>query len=488
MAAFDYDDVDTAMDEMYRLRPAKAQFTRFADTTRWIRQGDDIPFYGNRWHYKAFLTPLTGMTSVAWSTAAASGTEFPAATSFTYQDLSYDYADMAIFQISLEINELAILRSQQGNPKHAVFDLAQKFFMEAEANAALKANTAVNISSDNSMGTVAAIYSSLGAAYTTAGTAFFQITDAPIGRFVKGMVLKVGDSETATINDVIAGDDGPWDGADDTRIADIGPGIVVTASTGDFDGVTAGATGTGDALRITGDATSGALNGLPAWFDQTVNTLNDGDGSAINRDALGNAWTVPEIITIAASGSEVVLDLDDHLGQASKIMAQIAGSRERRRQDAEKEIVWKNGLVAIGTPALIDEAAREAKDTMRFTSAAPGGEAAAKKALWGDVGFEGTVWHSPTLGPVALQSDAMASRYKLRLCNPDSWFFLSLGGKSGFKRGIQWQKTAGSRFTRKVGTNGLHTFDIVASAWMACLLGNDQPKSNVEITGVKSSL
>ena len=137
--AMDYSDVDTAMDEVYRLHPSKAQFTRLGDTAKWFRPRAQV-MQGNRWHFKAFTTPYTGTRQSDFPTAAQG--EFPVSRDISYTELSYAYTDLSVFQLSVRFNELAERRTQ--DRRHAVYRLAQKMIREADMDAGEKLNIAIH--------------------------------------------------------------------------------------------------------------------------------------------------------------------------------------------------------------------------------------------------------------------------------------------------------------------------------------------------------
>ena len=485
MATMDYDDVDTAMDEIWKLHPAKAQFTRSGETAKWFRPRAEA-MMSNRFNFKAYTSPSTGARSSDFATAAVGTAEFPAAQNIGYTELSYDYGDMTMIQVSVEINEIAKMRTE--NKKHAVYNLATKMFGEADLDAGSKINMMIHQSSACLMGTIAAIKDADGTAYTASDSTryvYFQITDAQIGKFQKGMVIDItvaggANIADAVIQDVIHGTAGPYIGG--SRESDVGPGIVVDLQSG-IDGDLIAAD---DTITLSNETTGDGFSGFADWFS-TENVYNDAAGTPINRDLMGNAWSIPEILTIAAAGSEVVFDMDQHLAQLADILPQrIQTGRAKRKVDSEEGIAWGESLVAITTPKLANQATRDAADMQRFTSAtALSADDAGRKRLFGEVGFEGMVWHSMTLGQVAIQADSVAAPHKVRILDPNSWNVLTMAGGM---RSIEWLKTGGSRFVRYMGTNNRMTFTMMAGAFTVALLYCDQPGANAEITGVKSEL
>ncbi|HUU94204.1 MAG TPA: hypothetical protein VM487_00575, partial [Phycisphaerae bacterium] len=119
----------------------------------------------------------------------------------------------------------------------------------------------------------------------------------------------------------------------------------------------------------------------------------------------------------------------------------------------------------------------------RFTESI---DAAARKRLVGRSGFEGTYWHSPTLGPILLQSDPVATPNKIRFLEPSSWEWIY--GNEGSESTVEWIKNdAGSIWHTPFGTNGRLYNKKVGGAFVRVALMCDQPKANIQIAGVKSS-
>jgi len=479
MSDMDLTQVDVAMDERYKLHPAKAQFHRIGNTAKWFRPKGEV-FTGTRFNFKAFTQPMSNVRTSDFATAADIDHEFPAGQQLAYTALSYDRADMTMFEGTLEINELAATVTK--DQKHAVYDLVTKMFRESDLEFGRKFNLAVHQDTACAMGTVAAIYASSGGAYSSARYAYIQITDVQISKFARGEYLDIGGESDVLVMDVIEGSDGPWSGG--TRIADIGPGLVLDYGSGNTADSTAA-----DTITASNETTGDGMAGFDAWFSGTTNVYNDADGSAIDRDAAGNSWGIPVIETIAASGSETELDLDEHLGLLADVWPQAVawGRQARSAETPEDNILLPSTLVGITTAKLCNSVATEAEDTSRFTRTINMSEAK-QKDLYGDVGFDGVMYHSATLPPISFQADDAAPKYKIRFIDPQSWGYLTLN-EGGGMYGIQWLKSGGAggtRWMRVLGTNNRPTHRLTAAAWSCALMYCDQPKANAEIRGVKS--
>ena len=488
----DITQVELAMDEVWRIHPAKAQFHRMGSTIRWFRPRGQM-FKGKRFHFKAYTKRPTGVRGNTYAAASAYNYEYPEASTAEYTELSYDRGDMTIFTFSLNLNEFAA--DMTDDSKHAVFKLASKMISEVQMDMNEKVGLAVHQNNQGLMATVAAKYASTGASYSEATTAFLQITSAQVAKFTKGQVLDIGTAgEIAggtgvqvTVYDVIYTDDGPWPlAAGNAPVADIGPGIVVYNASSCTD-ITAA-----DEIYLSGEGEAGeGFNGFPSWFSGSTNVYFTKDDQAVDRDAPGNGWSIPTIVTISAAGSETILDLDEHVGQLADVLPQVVNVGRRARManmafDVENDISLPTAMVLVTTPKLANSAVRDAADTARFTKTMLMSDES-KRELFGTVGFDGIVYRSATLPPIAIQADLAAERYKMRLIDPQSFSIIKLDDASnGVQLGINWLLTNGNRWHRVHGTNGRLTNEQVAAGNAAALLMCDQPQANAEIRGVKS--
>lgn len=479
MAAMDLTQVDLAMDEYWKNHPAKAQFHRVGNTARWFRPRGEV-FRGKRFNFKAFTQSMSNVRTSDFATAAGIDYEYPVGRQLLYTELSYDRADMTFFAGSMEINEIA--EEVTTDQRHAVYSLMRKMFREANLEFGRKFNLAIHQDTAAKMGTVAAIYTAAGGSYSSSRYAFLQITDVQISKFTKGDVLDIGGESDVLVMDVIPGTSGPWSSA--ARVADIGPGIVVDYGSGN----TADSS-VDDDITHSGETTGDGMAGFDAWFSGGTNVYNDADGSAINRDASGNAWSIPIIEHVADEGSEVVIDLDAHVGLLADYWPQAvsSGRLSRQGESVEDNLMLPGTLVGICTPEMCNSIVTEGEATARFTKAMDMSKDN-KQQLFAQVSFEGLVYHTPTLPAISFQADLAAPKHKIRFLDPQSWGYLTLN-EGGGMYGISWLKSGGgvgTRWMRVIGSNKRMTNRLAAAAKSAMLLYCDQPRANAEITGVKS--
>ena len=340
--------------------------------------------------------------------------------------------------------------------------------------------------------------------------AYINITGGPIAAFNVGDVLQIIDTgDDSTVNatcivlDVIHGNDGPWSAG--SRVTGIGPGIIVDTCDAAGDR-TSGATWDAVAAPAVGDhiarygeyhataASQRNIHGFGDWFDTTKDVYRDADGgSLLDREAAGNHWMNPEIFDYDDGGGAVTFDIDTHLADYESVMPTRVNSGRNKRpslwegkvETAEEGIKLPEMLVAIGEPGLIRTAINSGSATHQFTAAeALTREAAEKRGRIAVEGFEGLVWHSATIGPIAFEADEASVPNKLRILVSDSFFYVLFGSKEYGQ--IQWATYAGnSRFQRISDSNGSPTYYITGGAWTMAQLSCDQIGANAEIRGVK---
>jgi len=477
-------DIADTMDEYYRLRPDKAQFTRFADTAKWFDPRGEL-LKGNIHHFKAWTAPATGTRRK--TVGAAETAELPRAREAEWKDIGVPYSDLVAFEYYVRINDLA--EEKTSDTAHSISNIAMRMVSEAELDHAEAVNAAIYQDSDCKICAVAQKYDADGSTYTpTATTAYLAIDEGSISRFKRNMKIDIRVAATsdirvtANVDSVNYQDDGPvWTG---DRVSGIGPGIICSYDSSEGTGNDAHFNNVvdGDEIVLSGEGLLSNFHGFPDWFGEHTNVYKEADGSTeYDRDAAANHWSIPEVLDF----SNADIDLDVHLrGLADILPYRVkAGRQARTTENAELQI--KNTLVAFGSPRLINDASEAGRDSHQFwTTANTTMDEAKSQELWGNVGFNGVVYNSPTLGNIALQPDPMAEPRTLTITDPNSFFFLHRGGLNR----PRWLMNAGSRFSRLRGDNNRLTLMQDAGAISLCLLQCDQPAVNARITGVTSSL
>lgn len=477
--AMDVGDLDVVMGRLYEIDTQKAQFHRHGITGKWLGMREKT-FEGTRFEFNAFTQPMSAIRSEDFATAAAGA--FPAARDISGQWLSYDVNDLNMIWGTIKFNTLEQRRSESRTT--SIWRLANKLFSELNMDFIEAVNRAFNEDSACQMALVSAVYDPDGTTYSNGATScFIKIKSGQIGQFQQGMVLNTNAAEEVTVQDVIYGKDVTLLG---TTTSGIGPGIRVSVATGNCDGIAAD-----DPITMSGQTTGDNIHGLPDWFSKTTNVYFNEAGTAIDRDSATNGWSIPLIHTAAAAGSEVEFSLDTHLRPVANELAHMVGARasaREKRKAAGEDIQFGSSLVGITTPELLNYMVNEASQTQQFTTRMASSMSEAERtSLFGQVGFKGMVYDSPTMGTVAFEADTAAQPYKIRFLEPSSWFVLSL--HDGAKR-LQWQRYNGQRLrpVDDYATTQRPTFYVQAAAYTTLALVCDQPRANVEITGVTDDL
>ncbi len=503
--AIEVGDLDAAMDETYRLRPAKAQFTRCGETSKWFDPKGQV-LQGKRFHYKAFIQPATAIRRQIQATAATS--EFPVPHEYKYLDLSVAHTDLKFFQATVRYNLLEEMRGK--SKEHCIADLAMKAVGEVDDDFGNQLNASFHQPATCAAAKVKQIYDADGSAFSLTGAhtpAFISISHGNVNQFQPGEVLDIHDTDTATKNaivkvwDVIYGTDGPPSSG--VRVADIGPGLIVEPCDANgavyacnwnagtmSGGGTSYTPATGDFIARSGEyhaSTFRNIAGFPSLFDPTVDIWYDEDHATIDRESAGYAWMNPLVVAGGTDGSEVTFDIDTHFRELEDYMPFMVKAGRQARVRADQGINLKKSLLAICPVSIVNDQVAEAKTTMRFTAtAATSMDAATRRELFGEVGFDGLVYHSASLGPIAFQADPACRPYHIELIDPNSCFYVSMTGNT---REVTWLSGSNGRWTPLEGdTNRTPTFYVQGGAWVAMQLVWDQPRTCTEIQWVKSSV
>ena len=471
--------VTTAMSEIWKLRPAKEQFTTWNDTLRFFSPRQ-IPMESDGFHWKAYIQPMRGVRR----TKSGAESEFPAPRQYDYQDIEADWDDLSEFQLSLQYTGLAAARTK--TRRAAVRKVAEQLVSEADDDFAQQVNVALHQTADCTMALIATKTNEDGTTYSSGQTdAFLGIDGGPISRFVKGQILDIrAASDNANIrvavvvNDVYFGSDGPGDG--------VGPGIVVTIDStrntditgdSDLDNLV-----DNDEIALSAE-TADNFDGFPSWFSNSTNVLN------ITRSTKGQYWTVPHLLSFG----DVTFDMEEHLRTLAELVSRaVRAGRRSRTKGAGKGLTvdgvrMTGAMLALGTPAISSEANSQAGDSARFTAALSMTlEAEERRELFGELGFDGIVFHHESLPPTAIRSDPVATEDTLRLLEPNSWFLLA--GHEGGMRNAEMLNKDGSFWHYNKGANGRLVNQLVGGMLMRLEFVCDQPQANAQISGIKSSV
>jgi len=461
--------VTTTMAEIYNLNNMKAQFSRLGRTTQFFKPRKQV-MHGEAMHYKAFTQPYTGVRRT--STSSGSESEFPKGRQLDEVDVEVDWDDLVEYQSTVIFSGLAQHKTEKRSD--AVYRVATKLIEGVQDDFVAAVNSSLHQNSDCMMARVDGTpLAADGTTYSQGETAFLPIDGGSIAQFMPGMMLDIRNASDNTdvrmvvkVSDVYTTADGPG--------TSTGPGIVVSLADEEGTDTNLDAIADNDEIVLTGE-TDDNIQSFPTWFS-TGTVFN------ITRTSVGSHWAVPHY-TSKLNGDSLPIDLDveEHFGQLAEDLAySISWGRKQR---ASKGIEVNPSMVCISTPRLAAEAARQSGDDVRLTSAL---DSAERKRLFGRVGFEGTYFHSPTLGPVAIQADPVATPHTVRFLEPDSWFWIT-GHKGNSPNTLEWLDVGG-RWHYSYGSNGRLENKLQAGALMRLGFGCDQPGANFQLSGVKSSL
>jgi len=483
MAITDATAVGRAMANYYRMHPDKAQFTRSQQTLRFFKP-PKMAMKGEENYYFVFVQPMSAARGMG-DAVTAEKLELPAPRQIDHKKVKILWSDLYQFGGSLEYTDLSEAKTK--DRKMAIYRVARKLMGTVDADIGTLVNAALHQNADLTMATIEAIYDEDTTGYTGGQVnAYVKITGGSIMQFAVGQRIDFRNAADGTdirlcayINDIYATSTGP------TGTAAYGPGFTCTIDATENAVERFGAAGTavgdanmdavaiGDEIVMSEHADSTNFQSLAAWFSHTTDVFD------ITRAAVGSAWSIPHI----RAWGGVTLDLETHLGTMAEELAYAVNFGRQQRLD-EGMVITSAAMVLLGTPRLISEASRQVGDQVQYTSAIDGDT---KKKLFGTSGFDGAFWHNPILkAPISFVSDPVATPGYARLLEPSSWQFV-IGHEGASPTAVQWLDKAGL-WHQKMGSNGRLTPQLVAGWLTRVALMNDQPKTNYEHQGLKSSL
>jgi hypothetical protein len=513
------------------VKHSPAQFTLLGNTTKWFRPRHQV-LSGDKTIYRAFTQPYRGARAATFANMAA--TEGPVPMGFGYQELAITYADMIGIRGGAKWNLMQELKHKTA--ELAAKDLVTGLLSGLQRDIKERMNMGTFLGTAGVMGKVGLMYKVTNTTSTQDAwdggmdgghlAGYMHVDDTQIARYNKGDVLDVFDTDSPfaqlamlKVHGVIHGEDGPP--KEGLRAAGIGPGLIVepcgidgTVASNNWVGATVtGANGTsftsarptaGDLIVRSGENSTGAVganfHGIPDFFDTTVDIFRDGtDGSnigvAMDREATGNEWMNPMVITPsgATSSAPVEFDPEEQLMElADNWISQVVAGRGDRKSlnqgnpgGKEYAIEISDSLLMTMEPKLLNHLANLMAQKNQFMSSLSMSEGAAKKfQAIGVDGFTGYVWQSPTLGTVACQADSNCEPHSVYILEPSSFFWVEPEGGQG----IEWAMNGNSRIWPISGST-LGTPTMFQQVMAYCLLGLlcDQPQANAKIQYVCSA-
>jgi len=371
--------------------------------------------------------------------------------------------------------------------EHAVWNLAMELLLQGLQSIDEKRNHMIWQNSDGVKALVAAKYDPDGTTYggtttlTYLGTgsvegAFLTIDGGSISKFHPGERIDIRNASTATvritgiITDVYMGVDYLGNG--------IGPGILVAH---DADGADAAFTNVvdNDEIFTSGEADGSGLDtGFAGFFNRTTPGAYF---SIADRAAPGFQFLVP----YGRAYGTVDIDIDVHFGHMADLMGMLFGPARANRR--HRGFAMTDAIVCLAPPDLVNSVARQAGNaSLQFTSSAAGTMAEGRrKTLTAVQGWTGSVLHHPTLPPIVLQSEPLATENTVRIIEPSTWRYVRMGSK---KPTFIRNSNGGLWHVRRNTSTGQLTMHRDASGYVIETLVNDQPQLNYSIEGVQSDV
>ena len=510
-------DLDYGLAAAYNMR-AKAMFQRQGVTAKWFRPRGQV-FEGEKYIWEAFTQPSSGVLSSSYTTARAG--VMPAARDLSYTKLSVTTDDLFALRGTVKVNEFDVMRTK--GEKLAVANLAMKVLGDLDADFGSSANAKLFQGKNSVKAEVHTFYNVAGTSSGDTATGydghtamFIRIKNGSVSQFSPGEVLGIYDASNSyalcnlvKVWDVIYGYDGPP--VSGARQPGIGPGLVCEPC--DADGAVYASAWAGGTMSVTGTSASPAAGdhiarygeyttdvassptshpSLYDFFDTTVDIYRNEGGTLQDREAAGNGWMNPEVVTIAAAGSEVLFDPEVHLRFLEDYwpnrIATARVAREKALSGDEESQGLPSTLLGICHQEIVNAGVDASKGTERFTAAARLDEAT-KRALWGEIGFEGFVMNSPSLPTITFQPDVACRPYKILFADPRAFFYVTFGGQKGRLNWVGNDSGGKWHVVPDSGTSGTSRLTLYrqASAWTLAGLVCDAPMNVAQISGVKGA-
>ena len=463
-------DATAMLDEVYDTDPIVQQ-ARFGATAQHISRSDS--WKGGAMH-KKFINQIFSRT-LANSDLES---DAPDAGKISTMDIKIEEANLRKLHFSLRYSIPAGMEVDGSD--HAVWQLAKELVLQAQESLGEKRNQLIHQNADCVKALVAAVYNEDGTTYTAGQTdAFIQIDNGSISAFHEGEILDIREASdntdvqvTVTVNDV-------WHDPY-YRDLNIGPGIVVTIDSDNNEG-DANLDNIADNDEIV--AHGEAAYGYPVGFETLCLRTSPGAYfSVTDRAAVGYQFLIP----YGRDWGTVDLDVDTHFGIMADVMGMVFGPARASRR--AKGFRLTDAIVAICQPDLLNEAARQVGNaSLQFTKEAVRNNAAAKMTnLTAVMGWEGVCLHHPSLPPIVLQSDPLATKNKIRFFEPSAFEWIRMGNR---KPTFIKQPGSGSIWhNRRNVTTGNLTVHLDSSAFVIETLFCEQPKLVYSMDGVTSSL
>jgi len=472
------------MDEVYDLGIIPLD-NRFGLTAQHIKRETD--FVGGKMHKKFETMIFTGARANQNLEASA-----PDAYRINLTDVEIDESDLRQLTFTLKYGIMAGLELKG---EHAAINLAEELARQSQQSVGEKRNQMLNQDANMVKALVAALYDEDGTTYGNSSNklGFVKIDNGSISAFHPGEIIdiRVASSAvirtTATVKDVIHS----------THLFGnkVGPGLTLEIDTAaeayasSTLGDAGGAVDDNLTSIVDGDeiVSHGEIDndGYPSSFSSLIDLgATPGDYFGMTRTDIGNHYLVPYGRDYAVDGANQTLNVDTHFGEMSNILGMVFSKSRQYRES--KGFKLTKAIIAQAQPDLVADVARGAGDgTAQFQRKIAADFAGGEQPLVSVAGWNGSVLHSESVPPIALQSEPLAPANKIRIFMPECLEWIRLGGPRP-----RFIKAPGGPTWHVVidPDTGRLTKELQASAFVTECLFCNQPQLMYGIHGVKSSV
>lgn len=472
------------LDEIFKMEPI-AQTARFGDTVQHITRT-------SQWAGGALTKKFENQ--IFSRTLSNSDLEADAPLAGRVRVMEVTVEESHLRKLHFSMRYTIPTRMEVDGSENAVYDIAIELAVQALQSLDEKRNHMIHQNSDGVKAVVVQKYDVDGTTWgegnqtvTYFGTAsveaaFLTIDQGSISKFHVGELIDIRNVSTSAvritgvITDVYYGLD--YYGQS------IGPGILVahdaTGEDSSFTNVV-----DNDEIFSSGEADG---SGLPVGFSTLFQRWG---GSALpyfsvtDRRAAGFQFLMPYGRDYATGGVSEDIDVGKHFGHMADLMGMLYGPARKNRRHRGFEMT--EAIVCLCQPDLVNAVAANVGNVSHHftTAAAETLTDARRKSLVGVAGWTGAVIFHPTLPPIVLQPEPIATKDTIRIIEPVSFEFIRMGSK---KPTFIRNDNGGMWHTRRNTSDGQLTMHKDASGFVYETLFCDQPQLNYSIEGVKTDI
>lgn len=476
-------DATSMLDEIFMMDEI-IQEARFGDTAQHITRSSQ---WGGGAMHKKFVNQIFSRTL----SNSDLESDAPLAGKIDTLDVQIEEANFRKLHFSLKHTIPA--QEEVDGSEHATYNLAMELALQSLQSLDEKRNHMIHQDGDGVKAVVAAVYKPDGTSSdppttmtyrgSTVDGAFITIDQGSVSKFHQGELIDIrdtGGTGTDVLVTCVVADvwhDSVYQGED------VGPGLLIALDTVGTETDLAGIAD-GDEIFSSGEEDG---SGLPVGFGELFKRSGTlAYFSVTDRLAPGFQFLVPYGRDYASGGVSAVIDIDTHFGNMADLMGMLFGPARKNR--LKRGFSMTDAVVAICPPDLVNSVARQAGESdIQFTAQAASSMSDARQQKLTSVrGWQGSVIHHPTLPPIILQSDPVATKDTIRIFEPSAFEFIRWGSKK--PKFIRHAGMGGIWHNRRSTSTGQLTMSMDASGFVIETLFCDQPQINYSIEGVKTDL